>query len=49
MRWEGHVARMGEDMKVNNVLVGKPEERTPLGRPRWRMGSKWILERLAGR
>jgi hypothetical protein len=49
MRWEGHVARMGEDMKVNNVLVGKPKERTPLGKPRWRMGSKWILERLAGR
>jgi hypothetical protein len=25
MRWAGHVARMGEERKVYNVLVGKPE------------------------
>jgi hypothetical protein len=36
MRWAGHVARMGEERKVYKVLVGKPEERRPLGRPRHR-------------
>jgi hypothetical protein len=34
MRWAGHVARMGEERKVCNVLVGKPEGKRPLGRPR---------------
>ena len=29
-----HVARMGERRGVQSVLVGKPEERRPLGRPR---------------
>jgi hypothetical protein len=46
MRWAGHVARMGEERKVYKVLVGKPQGKRPLGRPR-RMGSEWILERLA--
>jgi hypothetical protein len=27
MRWEGHVARMGEEKKVYRVLVGSPKER----------------------
>jgi hypothetical protein len=36
MRWAGHVARMGEERLVYRVLVGKPEERRPLGRPRRR-------------
>jgi len=36
MRWAGHVARMGEDRVVHRVLVGKPEEKSPLGRPRRR-------------
>ena len=36
MRWAGHVARMGEDRGVHRVLVGKPEGRSPLGRPRRR-------------
>ena len=36
MRWAGHVARMGEERGVYRVLVGKPEGRTPLGRPRRR-------------
>jgi hypothetical protein len=36
MRWAGHVARMGEESKVYNVLVGKPEGKRPLGRPRHR-------------
>jgi len=36
MRWAGHVARMGEERVVYRVLVGKPERRRPLGRPRRR-------------
>jgi hypothetical protein len=36
MRWTGHVARMTEERKVYKVLVGKPEGRRPLGRPRRR-------------
>ena len=36
MRWAGHVARMGEERGVYRVLVGKPEGRSPLGRPRRR-------------
>jgi hypothetical protein len=36
MRWAGHVQRMGEERKVYKVLVGKPEGRRPLGRPRRR-------------
>jgi hypothetical protein len=34
MRWEGHVARMGEGRGVYRVLIGKPECKRPLGRPR---------------
>ena len=36
MRWAGHVARMGEGRGVHRVLVGKPEGKRPLGRPRRR-------------
>ena len=36
MRWAGHVARMGEGRVVYMVLVGKPEGKRPLGRPRRR-------------
>jgi len=36
MRWAGHVARIGEGRGVRRVLVGKPEGRRPLGRPRRR-------------
>jgi len=36
MRWAGHVARMGEEMVVYRVLVGKLEGRRPVGRPRRR-------------
>ena len=37
MRWAGHVARMEERRGVYRVLVGKPEGKSPLGRPthRW--------------
>jgi len=36
MRWAGHVARMGEKRGVYRALVGKPERKRPLGRPRLR-------------
>jgi len=36
MRWAGHVACMGERRGVYRVLVGKPEGKRPLGRPRCR-------------
>ena len=36
IRWAGHVARMGEGRGVYRVLVGKPEGKRPLGRPRRR-------------
>ena len=36
MRWAGHVARMGEEREAYRVLVGKPEGKRPLGRPRHR-------------
>ena len=36
MRWVGHVARIGERRGVYRVLVGKPEGKRPLGRPRRR-------------
>jgi len=36
MIWAGHVARMGEETGVYRVLVGKPEGKGPLGRPRRR-------------
>jgi hypothetical protein len=34
IRWAGHVARKGEGRNVYGVLVGKPEGKRPLGRPR---------------
>jgi hypothetical protein len=36
MRWAGHVARMGEVRGAYNILVGRPEGRRPLRRPRRR-------------
>jgi hypothetical protein len=36
MRWAGHVARMGEGRGAYRILVGRPEGRRPLGRPRRR-------------
>jgi hypothetical protein len=40
---------MGEERKVYKVLVGKPEGKRPLGRPRrrWEDWVEWILGRLA--
>jgi hypothetical protein len=37
MRWVGHVAHMRDGRGVYRVLVGKPEGKRPLGRPR----SRW--------
>ena len=36
MRWAGHVARIGEVRGVYRVLVGKPEGKRPMGKPRRR-------------
>jgi hypothetical protein len=36
MRWAGHVARMGEKKNAYRMLVGNPEGKRPLGRPRCR-------------
>jgi hypothetical protein len=36
MRWAGHVARMGEKRNAYRILVGKPEGKRLLGRPRRR-------------
>ena len=50
MRWAGHVARMGEDRVVNRVLVGKPEGKRPLGRPRrrWEDNIKMDFQEVGG-
>jgi hypothetical protein len=36
MRWAWRVARMGEKRNAYRLLVGKPERKRPLGRPRRR-------------
>jgi hypothetical protein len=36
LRWAEHVARMGEERGAYRILVGRPEGRRPLGRPRRR-------------
>jgi hypothetical protein len=36
MRWAEHVTSMGEERNVYKVLVGTPEGKRPLGRPRYR-------------
>ena len=48
MRWAGHVARMMEDIGVHRVLVGKPEGKRPLGRPRrrWEDNIKMDLQEV---
>ena len=44
IRWTGHVELMGEKRSVYRVLLGKPEGKRPLGRPRRRWGI--ILRRI---
>jgi hypothetical protein len=34
MRWAGHIARLGEERGLYRVLVGKPEGKRSMGRPR---------------
>jgi hypothetical protein len=50
MRCAGHVARMGEDRGVYRVLVGKPEEKRPLGKPRrrWEDNIKMNFQEVGG-
>jgi hypothetical protein len=50
MRWAGHVARMGEDRGVHRVLVGKPEGKRLLGRPRlrWKDNIMMDLQEVGG-
>jgi len=48
MRWEGHVARMGERRSVYRILVGKPEGKRPRGRlrRRWEDDIKMDLQEV---
>ena len=48
MKWAGHVARMEERRGVYRVLVGKPEGKRPLGRPRrrWEDNIKMDLQEV---
>ena len=48
MRWAGHVAGMGERRGVCRFLVGKPEGKRPLGRPRrrWEDNIKMDLQEV---
>ena len=50
MRWVGHVACMGEERGVHRVLVGKPEGKRPLRRPRrrWEDSIKMDLQEVGG-
>jgi hypothetical protein len=50
MRWAGHVARMGKERGVHRVLVGKPEEKRPLGGPRrrWEDNIKIDFQEVGG-
>jgi hypothetical protein len=47
MRWARHVARIKEKRNAYRILMGNPEGKRPLGRPRrrWVDILKWILER----
>ena len=44
LRWAEHVARMEQSRNAYRVLVGKPDGKRPLGRPRrgWKDNIKWI-------
>jgi hypothetical protein len=48
MRWAGHVARMGEGRGAYRILVGRPQGRRPLGRPRrrWEDNIKMDLQEV---
>jgi hypothetical protein len=48
MRWVGHVTRTGEGTGIYKVLVGRPERKRPLGRPRhrWEHNTKMDLTEI---
>jgi len=48
MRWAGNVARMGEGRGMYRILVGKPDGKRPLGRPRcsWEYNIKMDLQEV---
>jgi len=48
MRWAGHVTRMGERRGVYRILLGKPEGKRPLRRPRrrWEDNIKMDLQEM---
>jgi hypothetical protein len=48
MRWAGHMAHMGEGRCVYRVLVGRPEGKRPLGRPRrkWEDNIKLVFREI---
>jgi hypothetical protein len=48
MRWAGHVARLGEERNMYKVLMGKPEGKRPLERPRhrWEDGIRMDLRKI---
>jgi hypothetical protein len=50
IKWAGHVTRMGQDRGVHRVLVGRPEGKRPLGRPRrrWEAIIKTDLQEVGG-
>jgi hypothetical protein len=50
IRWAGDVVWIGEERGVQRVLVGKPEGKTPLGRPRrrWEDNIKMDVEEVGG-
>jgi hypothetical protein len=50
MRREGHLARRGKRRGVYKILVGRPEGRRPLGRPRrrWEDNIKMDFQELGG-
>jgi hypothetical protein len=51
IRWAGYVARMGEKIGAYRILVGRPEGRQPLGRPRrrWEDNIKMDLQDVGWR
>jgi hypothetical protein len=48
MRWVGHVARLGERRGTHRILVGRPEGKRTLGRPkhRWEDNIKMALQEV---
>jgi hypothetical protein len=47
MRWAGHVAQMGEKRNAYRLLVGKPEGKRPLGRPKRRWADNIRMDLVA--